>query len=334
MTDVSSSRLAEIIEGFQATRILVVGDVLLDTYLSCKALGVANEAPVPLLEIGSQTHTPGGAGNVALNLARLGVKTQLVGTAGEDAEGEILRQLLQEAGADFQVLAVQRPTSHKTRIQSGQHYYLRVDEEEMAPLNSADRKALVALIQKGLSSAEAVVISDYDKGMMSASLAETVEELAEQKDLPIFADLKPRNARDWHKLSLITPNLTEALVLLNRPTCAESFDPGEMAVSLSRQFRCDVVLKLSSEGIVAATTAGERFRVSARCQHPKNVSGAGDTVLATLGAAMTRGASLPEAAMLANLAAALAVDHDETYAVSAEELRAAARSQQGFRFEV
>jgi rfaE bifunctional protein kinase chain/domain len=335
MVSVRSDRLVEIIHAFPSVELLVIGDVLLDTYLTCDALGVANEAPVPLLEIASQKHAAGGAGNVALNLARLGVRTQLVGPLGSDAESEIVKRLLREAAVRFRPLTVQRPTPHKTRILSGQHYHLRLDEEDDAVLNASETAALLGLVEAAVESTAALLLSDYDKGTVTEPLAGKIEAVAHAKRIPILADLKPRNAGYWSSLKVITPNASEARAWLHELTPAgpEPNDPAELAIRLSRRLNCDVVLKMGGNGLLAATPEGESFRLSAWCQHPRNVSGAGDTVLSTLGAALACGASLLEASVLANLAASIAVSREETYAVSGEELQAAVKSQPGTRFQ-
>jgi len=335
MASVSSDRLVEIIHAFSAVELLVVGDVLLDTYLSCDTLGVADEAPVPLLEIASEKHSAGGAGNVALNLACLGVRTQLVGPLGSDAEGEIVKRLLREAAVRFQPLTVQRPTPHKTRILSGQHYYLRLDEENDAALNASETAALLGLVEAAVASTKGLLLSDYDKGTVTEPLARKIEALARARRIPIFADLKPQNAGYWNCLEVITPNISEARALLHQltPASPEPSDPAEVAIRLSRKLNCDVVLKMGGKGLLVATSEGESFRLDALCQHPKNVSGAGDTVLAALGAALACGATLQEASVLANLAASIAVSQEDTHAISGEELLAAARSQPGIGFQ-
>jgi rfaE bifunctional protein kinase chain/domain len=326
-------RLVEIVRAFSGVELLVVGDVLLDTYLSCNALGVADEAPVPLLEIAGRNRAAGGAGNVAVNLARLGIKTYLVGTVGRDTEAELISKLLLEAGVHFQPWVVDRPTPHKTRILSGQHYYLRLDEEAVDPISEADSAALEQRIDESLPAAQAVLVSDYDKGTLTESLARRIETLARRWGLPIFADLKPKTAGYWRHLSLMTPNLSEARALLAESRFGPE-EPTELAMRLSQRFGCDVVLKMSGDGMVAADSAGQVFRLEAGCAHPKSVSGAGDTVLSVLSAALVCGAQLREAACLANLAAAIAVSHEETHAVSTEELLAVVRSSSESGFQI
>lgn len=320
--NVTKDRLAEIIRAFAGVELLVVGDLILDSYLECHAVGVANEAPVPLVEIQSRRDTAGGAGNVATNLARLGVQTRLVAPLGEDLESRQMERILTEAGIDFHPLVLRRPIPHKTRILSGRHYYLRLDEEQTEPLTKMETTSLTEVILKAWRKPAALLVSDYDKGVMTPSLVRWLESQAQAAKLPIYADLKPRNATNWKKLSLITPNLSEARELLTQlqPENLIPEEPAELASALSQQLSSQVVLKMSERGLLAVDRSGTLCRLDALTQQPVNVSGAGDTVFATLSAALAVGALLEEAAVLANLAASLAVVQEITHSVSAKEL--------------
>ena len=321
----------ECIRRISGARVLVVGDVMLDTYLACRALGVADEAPVPLLEIRGQSQAPGGAANVARNLAQLGARTALVGLVGADSQGEVVRELLRESGVDGLLLQTQRPTTVKTRVLSGDHYYLRLDEEQIAPPTEAEQAALATEIKARLGQADLLVVSDYDKGLLSRGLAERIERLARDRGRRIVADLKPRNAVNWRQLDLIAPNLNEA-----RSLCTQldsGGEPGEdvetIAETLRSRMGCAVVLKMGSQGMLIAPPSGSTSRLEALCRSPVEVSGAGDTVLATLAAALAGGADLKEAAWLANLAASVSVSTPGTHAVSAAELTEAVTQSTG-----
>ena len=319
-TQVKSS--LEWVRRISGMRVLVLGDVMLDTYLACRALGVADEAPVPLLEIQSQSEVLGGTANVARNLARLGARTTLVGLVGGDSEGETVRRLLRESGVDGFLLQTQRPTIHKTRVLSGDHYYLRLDEEELSPLTEAEQAALAAQVEAQLNQADLLVVSDYDKGLLSPSLAERIERLARDRGRRIVADLKPPNALSWRRLDLIAPNLSEArsLCTLLDPGGESDHDAETIAQTLRSRLGCAVVLTMGSQGMVVAPSSGSPSRLEALCRSPVEVSGAGDTVLATLAATLAAGADLHQAARLANLAASISVSRPGTHAVSAAEL--------------
>jgi D-beta-D-heptose 7-phosphate kinase/D-beta-D-heptose 1-phosphate adenosyltransferase len=329
-------RLTQLIARFTSLEIVVVGDAIVDSYLDCRAAGIANEAPVPLLEFVDETNTPGGAANVAANLAQLGVKTRLVGTIGEDPEAELLKQLLNQKRVEFYPLVVRRPTPRKTRVSAGDHYYLRLDQEESTALDEAEATLLKELVEKAIPDTQALLVSDYGKGTISSSSAKQINLLAQRAALPLFADLKPQNVLLFPRLSLITPNIAEARDLwarLNSASCLPP-DPSELARDLSRRLSCDVVLKMSADGLLAAGSSEECTRFEALCSRPANVSGAGDTVIATLAAALTGRAALNEAAFLANLAASIAVSRQTTHAVTSEELlRAAEENSERYMFD-
>jgi D-beta-D-heptose 7-phosphate kinase/D-beta-D-heptose 1-phosphate adenosyltransferase len=313
----------ELIEKFPSATVLVFGDVMLDSDVECSALGVANEAPIPLLEVLHETPRLGGAANVAKNLARLGVRTHLIGATGPDHPAEIMKGLLAEAGISFHPILSDRLTTRKSRIRSGSHYYLRIDEEDSSTLADESLTTLIAMLESWTVDVSTVIVSDYDKGMISATSAAAIESLARRRHVKIIADLKPRNVAYWHDLALITPNLEEAKILykLRSRTERDAPDNSELARNLSETLGCDVVLKLADQGLLTFSRAGQTSQWTALCQSPRNVAGAGDTVLATLGAALaTNGAGLEDCAYLANVAAAVAISQPGPHAVSSGEL--------------
>jgi rfaE bifunctional protein kinase chain/domain len=312
----------ELIEKFPSSALLVFGDVMLDSDIDCETLGVANEAPVPLLEMSQEISRPGGAANVASNLGHLGVRTHLVGAVGNDRAAEIIGVLLQEAGVSFHPLVSDRLTTHKTRVRSGSHYFLRIDEEDPSALTGEELGAVLEIVRGLLAEVEILLVSDYDKGMVCPASAVALEALARTEGRKIFADLKPKNVASWHHLDLITPNLAEAQTLhrLKFQVEANGHDKAQLARALSQALDCDLVLKLAGNGLLTATPMGQVTHLQALCQTPQNVAGAGDTVLATLAAALANGASLEDSACLANVAAAIAVSQPGPHAVSSEEL--------------
>ncbi len=315
-------KLLRLVEAFPKAQVLVVGDLILDTYLECRAVGVATEAPVPFLEISGQTHALGGAANVAHNLARLGVKTILLGRIGIDREGEILHRLVEEAGIEFYPLGTESPTSRKTRVQASGHYYLRLDEEDTTPLEPHQIQALSQTLSEAMKRSQLLLVSDYDKGVLKNGFVDCLESIAESRELRIVGDVKPQNIRQWRSLHCITPNLSEAKNLYSqlRPGSTCPSENLELARELGEMLSLNVVLTLAEKGMTVSTAAGVSQSFPALCAAPKSVTGAGDTVLATLAAALSCKADLFDAALLANLAAALAVSHQGTYAVAAEEL--------------
>ncbi|MFN8008907.1 MAG: PfkB family carbohydrate kinase [Terriglobia bacterium] len=319
---VPTEKLLPLVERFTKVHLVVVGDLILDSYLECQAVGVANEAPVPFLQISGQSHALGGAANVAHNLARLGVRVTLIGLIGDDQEGSILTKLAREASIDFRPLKTERPTTRKTRVQASGHYYLRLDEEEAAPLNEAQGQGLLRLITESMESAQMLLASDYDKGTFKGPVVDKLQKLSAAKGFKIVGDIKPQNIQQWQKLSCITPNLPEARDLYSRliPGSACPDDHLELGRVLARTLSCHVVLTLAEKGIVASTPRGEAHHFPAIGVRAENVSGAGDTVAAVVATSLCSYAELEDAAQLANLAAGIAISHPGTYAVTHEEL--------------
>lgn len=315
----------DILKRFQQLNVLVLGDVMLDVYLQGEAAGIANEAPVPLLEISHMQAQLGGAANVAANLAALGLKTHLIGIVGKDSEAETLAQLVGQAGISFDPIVGNRPTTQKTRVLSGQHYYLRIDEEEATPLSAEEVSRLETKIRALLPHLDLIVVSDYDKGFFAAASCEMIERLAGQQDIPLCGDIKPQNIRCWTRLDLLTPNQAEGqkLAELLGVQGRESLTAAALAEQLSRELQCQLLLKLAEQGMVAAGPSEKAQSFPAFCQNPKNTSGAGDTVLATAAAVLAAGAELAEAAYLASRAAAIAVSFEGTHAITAAQLREA-----------
>jgi D-beta-D-heptose 7-phosphate kinase/D-beta-D-heptose 1-phosphate adenosyltransferase len=242
---------------------------------------------------------------------------------GQDPEAQLLSNLLSDAAIRFYPLVSNRPTIHKTRLLSGNHYYLRLDEEDFPAATQQELTALSDVLRGTIANANLVVVSDYDKGMVTAASAQSMESMARAYGRKIVADLKPENVGYWRNLDVITPNLVEARALrsLLSLQCPENSDESELARSLSRALACDVVLKLAERGIRVANQSGKVISFPALCNLPSNTSGAGDTVLSTLAAVLAVGGRIEEAAYLANMAAAVAVSYQSTHAVSADELR-------------
>jgi rfaE bifunctional protein kinase chain/domain len=312
----------ELIQRFHSSPVLVFGDVMLDSDVECRAVGVATEAPVPLLEMSQETSRLGGAANVSNNLARFGVPTHLVGAAGTDHAAVVLKGLLENAHVCFHAVASERLTTRKIRIRSGSHYYLRIDEEEPLAVTAEQLQPALDAVRSLLKDIRMIIVSDYDKGMVNAASAASLESLVKQEGgIKILADIKPGNVAHWRHLDLLTPNLDEARALHELLLHEEANGhPSTLATSLGRILNCDIVMKLSGDGLLTATREGSVTHLEALCQVPQCVAGAGDTVLATLAAALANGATLEDAAYLANVAAAIAVSQPGPHAVSSGEL--------------
>jgi rfaE bifunctional protein kinase chain/domain len=315
---------AGLLERFSGRRILIVGDVMLDRYLWGTVTRLSPEAPVPIVAKQRATSVPGGAANVAVNVAALGGRAILFGVVGVGPEAADLEEALKERGvsADGLVSSRHRRTTVKTRIIAHSQQLVRVDEEQTDPIDPALAGELFARIEDALPSADALILSDYAKGVLTPELLRKVIELARQSGLPVLVDPKSADYSRYRGASLLTPNRAEALLASGLPQDASS-DVAEAGRRLMRSL--DLEALLITEGS-AGMTLFERpaasedpvtaIQLPACARAVYDVTGAGDTVVATLGLARSAGASLKMATFLANVAAGLAVEQVGTAAVT------------------
>jgi D-beta-D-heptose 7-phosphate kinase/D-beta-D-heptose 1-phosphate adenosyltransferase len=317
----SDAELARIVHGFARARVLVLGDVMLDRYVSGAASRLSPEAPIPVLRPSARRATLGGAANVALNVATLGGQATLIGVIGEDAEGAELSRLLACSGVvpDL-VVDAERPTTAKTRFMVGHHQLLRLDEETTAPIDEATAMRVLERFAETVVTSDVVVLSDYAKGVLSDAVLEGVLAQARASGCMVIADPKRSRFTAYHGVSVLTPNELEVRQ-------ATGIDAGDDA-GAARAGRhaldeagCGAVLVTrSAKGLTLVRRDAAPLHLSTRAREVADVSGAGDTLVATLATALGAKAALPEAAMLANIAAGISVGKPGTATVSREEL--------------
>ncbi|HEY0548459.1 MAG TPA: PfkB family carbohydrate kinase, partial [Verrucomicrobiae bacterium] len=228
-TSFSPARVREILSAASRTRILVLGDVMLDHFIWGSVSRISPEAPVPVVEFNRESFMPGGAANVARNLAALRVPAELFGAIGEDAPGQQIKRLLaeQHVGCAGLVALDSRPTSIKTRIVAHQQQVVRVDRESKQQLGSTDAQTILHAVEKQIDRADAVIIGDYGKGVVTQSLLEGVKTLCRERGVWLSVDPKPVHHLNLAALSLITPNRKEAFELANVVDGARSANPLE-----------------------------------------------------------------------------------------------------------
>ncbi len=314
--------MIETIQRIKNTRILVIGDVMLDRYWWGSVSRISPEAPVPIVAMDKTSLVAGGAANVAANLAGLGAKTKLFGIRGDDAEGDVLETVLAEAGiADHEITPVAgRKTSIKTRIVAHNQHVVRIDSETTAPIATNEADAIGERIAADIRSCDAVIISDYAKGFLSDPLLRKLIENAISLDKPVLVDPKGRDFSKYRGATALTPNKREA-------ADAAGYDPtAENVVAMAgKQLADDLDLKalLVTEG-EDGMTLFERGQAVAKlpslAREVYDVTGAGDTVIATFAAAVAAGAPFAEAARLANAAAGLVVASVGTTRIEAATL--------------
>jgi len=306
------------IPDFSSTRVVVAGDVMLDQYLFGTTGRISPEAPVPVVHIGTTDDRPGGAANVAVNLAALGVGTRLLGVVGDDGPADILEKVLAGRGIDCGFHRVSdRPTITKTRVQSRGQQLIRLDQENTAPLTDG---RLAEGLADSLDGAGAVILSDYGKGALadvSAMIA-----ACREAGVPVLVDPKGTDFEKYRGATLITPNQTEFEAVAG--VSASDDELVRRGFAMLDSLELDALLITRSEkGMLLLERDGEPVFLSTQAREVYDVTGAGDTVIATLAAAMATGESLPEAAALANLAAGLVVRKIGVATVTPTELRVA-----------
>ena len=304
---------------FQDARLLVIGDVMLDRYWHGSANRVSPEAPVPVVKVGNQEDRPGGAGNVALNVAALGSATRLIGVVGEDDAAEELRSRLNAAGVycDF-IHCADKPTITKLRVISQHQQLIRVDFEE-AFLKS-DVSAVVGKAQDLIDDTQALILSDYAKGALQ-DIAPLIA-LGRSRNIPIIVDPKGSEFEKYRGATLITPNLSEFETVVGH--CANEEELVNKGLKLLSDLQLEAMLITRGEhGMTLLRPDSPELHLPARAQEVFDVTGAGDTVISVLAAALAAGDSLADATALANLAAGLVVGKLGTAAISGPELRRA-----------
>jgi D-beta-D-heptose 7-phosphate kinase/D-beta-D-heptose 1-phosphate adenosyltransferase len=316
--------IATVRAGFGGRRVLVVGDLMLDRYLWGDVRRISPEAPVPVLRLAQQTEVAGGAANVARNLVGLGMRVSLAGVTGQDTERERLLALLMGQGIDTEgvLVDVNRPTTTKTRVVGNHQQMLRIDAERMGSIGAVLADRLLREIEPRLADSDAVVLSDYAKGVLTGDLGARLIAAAKAHRLPVLVDPKGQSFQRYAGATLITPNRAELAV-------ASGVDGDDLdallqaAVGMREQLGLEqLMLTLGELGIALVSADGVR-RIPAAAREVFDVSGAGDTVIAAVAAARAAGLDPVDSAHLANLAAGVVVGKVGTAAISADELAAA-----------
>jgi D-beta-D-heptose 7-phosphate kinase/D-beta-D-heptose 1-phosphate adenosyltransferase len=324
MMTLARTRAEQLTAGFAGRRMLVLGDLMLDEFIWGRVRRISPEAPVPVVEVERETLVLGGAGNVAANLVALGARPVPLGVVGPDANAERMRDAFREIGVASEGLIVDaaRATTLKTRIIAHNQQVVRADRESRALISSAIEDAVIARFTAALDAADAVVVSDYRKGLLTSRvLAETLQ-AARRRDIPVCLDPKLRSFASYQPVSVITPNHQEAAEAAGLEIEDEA-GLIEAGRRLLAAIDCRAVLITRGEaGMALFTDGGEVTRIPTVAREVYDVTGAGDTVIATLALALATGATFAEAAMLANHAAGVVVGKVGTATVTRDELLA------------
>lgn len=315
--------ISEILTSFANLRVLIIGDVMLDSYIWGAVERISPEAPVPIVNVKKKDFRLGGAGNVALNIAALSAKPILCALVGNDDDGKKLLNRLEERGisSEGMVISTHRPTTVKTRIIASDQHVVRVDEETDKVVNSEEEAALWQRIEKLLPTCDVVIFEDYDKGVLNASLIEKTVTLATQKSIPTVVDPKKRNFLSYKGVTLFKPNLKELREGLKLDIEAGNSDQIENAVRILKdKLNAWAVMVTLSEHGVCIHTEKEKIKLAAHKREIADVSGAGDTVISIAALCVALKLSPTLVAELSNLGGGLVCQHVGVVPIDKNEL--------------
>lgn len=325
------SKLRRIIKKFPAQRIAVVGDLMLDVYISGKASRISPEAPVPVVQVQQKRRCLGGAANVMRNITTLGGKVLAFGVTGADANGEKLRELLAQYNIDDIGVHADpsRKTTEKQRVIAGSQQLLRIDFEDTAEVESAIRRKICDELCSCIKSraVDAIIFEDYGKGLLNSQMVQLLADEAKKTGIISALDPKPGHLESINNLTVMKPNRNEAFNMAGRVR-TERVEPAEQdeklhevaQILMQRWQPQQLLISLSSQGMALFQPHEDLKIIPTRAREVFDVSGAGDTVIATYTLSLAAGAGPEEAAEIANHAAGIVVGKVGTVTVGVEEL--------------
>ncbi len=324
MQKISESRIAEIFDAMKRCRIAVVGDLMIDRYVWGRVDRISPEAPVPIIALEGESSNLGGAANVAANVGALGASVDLFGLVGEDDEGQLLRDIVRdnEYHSEGIITDPNRRTSVKTRVIAQSQHLLRIDRETIRYQNDDTAQVIIDRFLENADHFDAVILQDYNKGVLSSRLIRTVIDLCRAKQIPIGADPKRDHFWEYTGVTLFKPNLSELSAAMGRQLRRDE-DFSEIGREAFRNLETKYLLVTAgSRGMSLFTEEGIEH-VPTQAQKVHDVSGAGDTVIAAIMTTLAAGATIQEAAVIANWAASVVVAEVGAVPVDADKLRRA-----------
>ncbi|HPE48670.1 MAG TPA: D-glycero-beta-D-manno-heptose-7-phosphate kinase [Hyphomonas sp.] len=319
------SSLIGLISAGAGKRVVCVGDVMLDRFVYGQVMRISPEAPVPIMRRTREASMPGGAGNVARNLASLGVRTSLIGVVGDDAEGRELAELLgalDDVEADL-IAMRGRPTTLKTRFVAGGQQLLRVDAEETSMIGKATEAELIASIMDDAAHANLIILSDYAKGAITDKVIEAALQAGERYSIPVIADPKGRDFKRYGAVDLLKPNGHELAHAFGVPAESDQDVSGALKTAINMLPAKAIVVTRAAKGMSFISRGGKVVHRAGKAREVYDVSGAGDTSIAALALGLAAGGTIEQAVDLAIAASGIAVGKSGTATVSAAELRSA-----------
>ncbi|MBI2650115.1 D-glycero-beta-D-manno-heptose-7-phosphate kinase [Candidatus Woesearchaeota archaeon] len=315
-------RLLKILEQFRNKKILVVGDIMLDKYIWGEVSRISPEAPVQVVHVQRETYAPGGASNVASNISALSGKAHMVGIVGNDEAKKVLIEELKNRGIDTNGILIDndKPTTQKVRIVGRSQQLLRVDYEKKEHVHQNIERSVIAFFEKIIREIDVAVISDYAKGVITQEICGKLVQIAREHKKAIIVDPKPKHRDFYSNVTLITPNNAEASEMTG---IEDGNDDAvlEMGPKLVKYLNTNVLITRGEKGMSLFEKDGNVTHVPAKAKEVYSLIGAGDTVVATIALALASGASLEEAATIANIAAGIKVGKIGTASVSIDEIK-------------
>ncbi len=312
-----NKNLENVLDKFKEKKILVVGDVMLDIYREGHCSRISPEAPVPVILQNKVLYSPGGAANVALNLNSLGSNVSVMGVVGNDIYSRKLKKILskKEINSDYLITDDSRPTTTKERIMSGQHI-ARIDIESREIISTDIREKILYTLEETAKDFDALILEDYDKGVFEISAIRGINKIAKKNNLPVYVDPKKKNFTVYRDVRFFKPNLKEF---------EEIFDDSRSLAQKAQEFREEqsielLAITLGREGAYLLTS-DEDCKLPTKASAVSDVSGAGDTFLATFALSDISGASPKESTILANYAAGIVVEKQGTATTTIYEIK-------------
>lgn len=308
---------------FSQSRALVIGDIMLDTYIHGKVDRISPEAPVPVVHAEKKEYRLGGAANVALNLRSLGAEVSLCGLIGEDSQGELMLRLLKNESVHTHLIHVDsnRRTTEKTRVIGNKHQVLRIDNEDIFEIGSKQVESIVHNISVEIKSYDVIIFEDYNKGLLTAEFIQKVIALARRHSIPVVVDPKLNHFFEYQGVTLFKPNRKEVIEGLKLNQSLQDLEQVKKALHMIiDKLACEwVMITLSEQGVVIGNKE-VFYHIPAHERTISDVSGAGDTVIGVAALCLTAGLNIEETAKLSNLAGGLVCEYPGVVPIDKNQL--------------
>lgn len=304
---IPEKRLTELFNNFNGKAVAIIGDVMLDRYIWGTVARISPEAPVPVVDVNEETEHPGGASNVALNVRNLGAVPYLFGVIGNDGHAEVLKNIFKNADIpdEFLVRDDSRPTTVKTRVIAHSQHVVRIDYEKRQTISENVQHDIIQRFEQKISTFDAVVMQDYNKGVLHGELIKRIVSITRRHGVPICVDPKFQNFFEYKDVTVFKPNRNETENALGVHLQSEE-DYYTSAKKLMERLQCEnVLLTLGEKGMLLLESNATATRVPTRARKVADVSGAGDTVISALAVLIASGATILESASVANIAGGL-----------------------------